>query len=369
MTDALFRQAVVRSSMRHDENVFISSKRSCSIRSNAFQDLGQASVKTLSLFFRRIQSLEANCFRDLSQLTRLRINFDDRPPILETNALDGLDSLHTLFMHTCFKNKAREELNNSCQLTRLSFAHLNRLKEVDLMGIPLTSLDDDFFSKSSHLEKITLTRSGLKCIGVHGLKGLLQLNTALIQHNEMESVNLQSFADLPNLKEVLLGFNRIKRVDNSRKPSDDDGGCLHFPKLEVIDLNTNHIAQLGVDTFSKLAHLVRLNLSFNKLAELPATLFKDLIQLQVLDLSHNRLVKIRPGSFDALSKLKKLNLSHNELTRLEPSRLSKLADLNNLNVDGNKIDGECVERLQESIRARKSPGKGEEETRKRRRLE
>ena len=108
---------------------------------------------------------------------------------------------------------------------------------------------------------------------------------------------------------------------------------LNLPKLEVLDLQFNKLSG-SVSNFNSLPNLRELVLYFNKFSR-PIPNF-DLPKLEVLDLSSNRLSGTIPN-FDSLPNLRKLDLSGNDLSGSIPN--FDLPNLSRLSLSGNDLSG------------------------------
>ena len=194
----------------------ISSDVYCSTKSSAFQNFTQ--INTLYLDMSHMDKLEANTFKKLLNLKKLVLNFDtlwdtdlDRDPFaMDTNAFNGLENLEELFIYAPSPCRTPEKLEE------LSFANFKHLKYVELQSIVLTSVSDHFFCMASQLESINLIDNKMNSISIYGLQGLNKLQKVWIQKNEIETLNLQLFANLPCLNLVALYSNKIKRIENKR---------------------------------------------------------------------------------------------------------------------------------------------------------
>ena len=327
--ESLFSRPVSHVKLYNDTELAIITDTYCSIKSNAFQNF--TNISKLHLNLRNVKKLEANSFMGLSQLKELElvVEFFFESLVMDMNVLKCLENLAKFTIFAL--------VSKSVKLEGLSFANFKHLKYVNLDGIALTSIHEHFFCKEQKLESITLKRNALNYIGIYDLQDQNELRSLSIYSNTIETINLQSFANLPCLQEVTLCANEIQRVENKREDEilqDEDS----FPELQVLCFCENLITHLKPDTFIQLRNLMRLDLSSNKLTEIQISTFRGLHQLRILYLSYNQIETIEAGSFDELSKLKELDLSHNKLTRLDANLFCKLCHLKTLEVIGNKLD-------------------------------
>ncbi|KAL7837275.1 hypothetical protein SRHO_G00269860 [Serrasalmus rhombeus] len=97
-------------------------------------------------------------------------------------------------------------------------------------------------------------------------------------NNRIRSIDKQVFEKLPNLLYLYMERNQLKEV-----PSDLPVG------LEQLQLSRNQISKIAPGTFSKMEHLVLLDLHHNRISDsnLGKNIFKDLKNLIQLNLAHN----------------------------------------------------------------------------------
>lgn len=117
-------------------------------------------------------------------------------------------------------------------------------------------------------------------------------------HNNITNLTLGSF---PNLKSLNLGENEISKIDKNFSNQ--------VPRLEILNLTTNSIAQLNDYSFN-LSSLLRLHLGNNKLSFLSEKCFYGLSRLQFLDISNNRITQVFPSMFQYIP-LVRLDVSNN----------------------------------------------------------
>jgi Leucine-rich repeat (LRR) protein len=88
---------------------------------------------------------------------------------------------------------------------------------------------------------------------------------------------------------------------------------------ETIDLNLsgNLIDSLPIDVFNCLPNLRNLYLGYNQIALITVGTFNGLNSLEILYLSHNLISRIQLGAFTGLSEIKHIYLRKNPLKSLE----------------------------------------------------
>ncbi|NXI61763.1 TLR5 protein, partial [Anseranas semipalmata] len=141
----------------------------------------------------------------------------------------------------------------------------------------------------------------------------------LLSFNYIRQVTATSFPLLEHLLELEIGTQHVFPVNIGKE------AFKNLPNLRVLDLGFNRILQLDLDAFVGLASLTVLWLYQNNLGDsiLEERYFQDLSSLEELDLSGNQITKLQPHSlFYNLTVLKIVNLKFNKISNLCESNLT-----------------------------------------------
>uniref|UniRef100_A0A3B1K3N7 Proline and arginine rich end leucine rich repeat protein n=1 Tax=Astyanax mexicanus TaxID=7994 RepID=A0A3B1K3N7_ASTMX len=113
-------------------------------------------------------------------------------------------------------------------------------------------------------------------------------------NNRVRSIDKQVFEKLPNLLYLYMERNQLKEVPSALPTS-----------LEQLRLSRNQISKVAPGAFSKMEHLVLLDLHHNKISDsnLGKNVFKDLKNLIQLNLAHNILRKMPPNIPNSIFQL------------------------------------------------------------------
>ncbi|XP_030632241.1 prolargin [Chanos chanos] len=149
-------------------------------------------------------------------------------------------------------------------------------------------------------------------------------------NNRIRTVDKQVFEKLPNLIYLYMERNLLKEV-----PSD-------LPvSLEQLRLSRNQISKIPPGAFSKMEHLVLLDLHHNKLSDsnLGKNIFKDLKNLMQLNLAHNILRKM-PTNIP--TSIFQLFLDRNNIEDIPKDYFKDFANLAFLRLNYNRLSDKGV---------------------------
>uniref|UniRef100_A0A8B9F4Y3 TIR domain-containing protein n=1 Tax=Amazona collaria TaxID=241587 RepID=A0A8B9F4Y3_9PSIT len=141
----------------------------------------------------------------------------------------------------------------------------------------------------------------------------------LLTFNYITQVTATSFPLLEHLFLLEIGTQYVYPVTIG------EGAFRNLPNLRILDLGYNRILQLDLDAFAGLPSLAVLRLFQNNLGNsiLEEHYFQDLSSLEELDLSGNQITKLRPHPlFYNLTALKTVNLKFNPISNLCESNLT-----------------------------------------------
>lgn len=266
-----------------------------------------ASLDTLLLRNNRIDRLGARIFRHTPRLRELSLSF---------NTLEYIDT------------EAFADLANSLESLEISFGMDKEIFPVDLLR-PLVSMswlaldnnqlrtisarDLHSFKKLQYLNlesnQLSAIPPGLFDSEVHG-----DLRDIRLSYNNLETLELETFAGLQSLKTIVLTGNRIRSVQSY--------AVGDMASLVTLMLSDNRISNLAPRAFQQLPSLLRLDLQGNELKELTLATFMNVTTektAMALNLSHNQLSALHVADTDLFVRV--LDLSHNQLPEVGHSEL------------------------------------------------
>ncbi|KAM5148875.1 osteomodulin [Mantella aurantiaca] len=172
-----------------------------------------------------------------------------------------------------------------------------------------------------------------------------------LQHNEIESVNMKSFTNATNLREINLSYNRLKshKIDN--------GVFAKSPHLHQIYLNNNELEEIP-SPFS--TSIERIFLGTNKINKIKEQDLQGLVNVTMLDICNNRIESIKGKTLSKMTKLMQLNICNNKLNSMPANLPFSLMYLSLENNSISKIPDDYFKKLPNLIAIRMSHNKLEE---------
>ena len=245
------------------------------LTNNQLTELGNFSfehlhnLKELKLNFNKISTIDLNAFSGLGHLANLDLghNLLNRVATSCLSLLSGLVKLHL-------------DKNLIKSLPRGSFSYLQQLRELDISDNPIeeNALTDDSFENMDQLSILSLRGLNLSVIPQCIIKSVTSINELLLDRNNIENIQEQSFADL-----------RL---------------------LQVLSLSNNPtLTKIHPGAFQHNRYLTKIDISSNKgLSALPKTLLVNLPNLSALNVSHCGLTSL---SLPTVSQWNSIDLSGN----------------------------------------------------------
>ena len=167
---------------------------------------------------------------------------------------------------------------------------LSRLRELTLLDIAGTAINNQSLQHLAYLTKLTVLQLWETDIGDEGvqfLSGLRQLAFLNLRDSKITSSGMLHIACLTNLTSLHLDRTDI-----------GDEGARHFPslrKLQRLSLWNTHVGDEGVAYLAQLTDLVRLNLGFTRVTWKGLQHLSELTKLTSLELWGTEKSAKRPG--------------------------------------------------------------------------
>ena len=218
------------------------------------------------------------------------------------------------------------------------FSGNNALRELELISNQISSIEPAVFSSLAFSLRVVLHYNNLDAAGIAGLAGtsigqldltgnrfsklqpfpqMKLLKSLVLSYNEIETLGLGLFDELPSLKEIILDRNLILRIEP------------------------------GVFTIKNNPNKLRVNLGENLLANFSQVMTSLATEpIEKLDLYLNRFEEL--DFFPVMAHLKSLNLLNNCLVNLENDFLKNIPNLEKLSIEmceSNKPSSEFLDSI------------------------
>jgi Leucine-rich repeat (LRR) protein len=242
-----------------------SSNRISEIHDNAFA--GLSSLTTLALMHNRIPSINRNMLTPIPSLTTLAIGFNEIKNI-EPSVLAVLPQLrHLDLVWNDFKTWNNDILQNNQQIEQLF-----------LQGNLFESVDVNSFANLQNLKTLSVGAALTELPAGWNLRTVEEL---ILDTNLFTTINTAPFTNMPSLKTLRFNRNRLVTFDFSV------GTPRALEGLETLMMQNNNITALPAGSFTSLANLKRLNLASNRLQRLNADAILVMMPLEILDVTNN----------------------------------------------------------------------------------
>lgn len=221
---------------------------------------------------------------------------------------------------------------NGCQLLFVTIALL-LASSPNLAKAVCPNADD--------IKPCTCDDEGLQCLKLNN-SGLARVFNAPAERKAIRRVwifqtNLtelpaQAFGDYI-IRDLYLDLNQIGRIAQ--------GAFGEASKtLQSLSLTRNELAGFPFEDLLQMKKLRQLGLGFNRLKRITRDAFPPSEQLESLDLSHNQIETIEPDAFDGLFEVSLIDLSRNNLRSVETNALRVKSAQRHLAISlrGNQID-------------------------------
>lgn len=255
-------------------------------------------LEFLDLAFNKIEILKANSFGGLLHLSVLDLE-SNRIGEIEAGAFSDLENLQILKL----------DHNRIKLLDGDAFSGLLAIESLSLSFNALENMNYKALANFSYLFQLNLENNRLKEIPEDLLKNGKKLKQLDISSNPLEVVASRNLAS-DSLEELFIRNCSLPMVRNL---------LVNLPNLRMVDLSSNTLTEVNLDSFAKSKYLTALNLSDNSISHIDCSNI-SLPFLRTLDLSNNEIADFDYVSIlGNLPELKGINFFKNPL----PSYLQK----------------------------------------------
>ena len=324
----------------------LSDNRIDAIEDNSFKQLSE--LQDLYLSQNRLRELSANSFSGLLELKLLDLsnNFLEQVP---TDAILKLKNLKKLKLGSN-NIQTLEDIFGPGELMNLEYLDLSRnmitsltapciltrfysLKVINLAYNSIgkvSEIDENVFHHLTRLEVIDLSDNQLEVIPSAALYQLVNLKKLFLDYNKIDQITEDDLNCISKLDELSMTFNLLRSVPDifSRK----------LPNLHLLNLHGNKIEVVSSDSLSSISdNLLGLDLGFNDLTDIPKLSFP---KMMILNLAMNQLTSLGTDItvFDELASLRHLNISYNQIPELPIGIFENTKMLEVIHLQGNTIE-------------------------------
>ncbi|XP_074034861.1 uncharacterized protein isoform X1 [Leptinotarsa decemlineata] len=264
----------------------------------------------LSINENKFSNIEEKTFAPLnnSKLQELDLTFC-QVEYLHPDSLVYLKKLRVL--------RLGENTFNLSTLTQFMNSTLKAGLPLEILDLPSTGLRKTLpkdvleIIAKSNITDLNLGRNQFDFIPSGGFPWMPNLKTLDLTGIMIADIEEDAFANLPNLRTLLLGENKLTCLPEG----------VVLPALNRLDLQRNSRESglfpfdISNGVFSEMKQLRYLNLNFDAIYHLSNDSFIGLENLEMLYLKNSSVFHIRAGTFKNLNKLSFLNLENNLFVR------------------------------------------------------
>lgn len=337
-----------------------------------FVRIGLKHVSSIRIVDSTIENIHPDAFRGLDEVYSINLTntgLDMLPPdafagnrklrilTLSDNDLHAMQAKHSPFVDYLLNAPSIEELYltrcNIKQLLPTAFSRLPNVVFISLAENMLVTLPHNIFHRLTALEEVDLSSNSIENLPRHifdntslsiltmrynemaGRPAFVahSLQKLDLSYNKLENVNDMFFTDMPNLNNLVLKGNAIRKVHHA--------AFAPLKDLRHIDLSFNDLEQVSAMLFLENGYLDTIRMNDNaRLNKLPldgfASTLKD-FNVYLFDASNCDLNELGENTFATMPRLTILNLSWNNIESLGTGLFSFLARLVKLDLSNNLI--------------------------------
>jgi len=281
-----------------------------------------SSLKYLSL---EMDSVERVTLRNLLALREFDLVLKQQETAINSDILDKfldiLPYIENLNLSGYFSNFNLDNLvrlnklclNGKIQTEEFNFDLFKNLcSQLTSLYIDIDNIDDICLEKLFYglnfeiLSDLRIDSSRITKLEKRFFDGLRKLQILICRNRELRKINIDSFSNLKQLRNLDLSLNCIESLEK--------GHFSELISLERLSLCGNQIKIIEDNLFLNLNNLTKLDLSHNRIHNLNSELYLFIVGLQNLkeiNLSCNNLSSFPPDILDYMNNLEKIDLTEN----------------------------------------------------------
>lgn len=270
-----------------------------SMRPNFF---GWTNLEVMRIHNCHFDELEWGMFAGLERLEHLSLEYNEIK-VIPAFAFYGAMHLKTLSLAH----------NDILDMHYLGLAGLLDLQHLDLTRNNLTKLSESTFPPFPQMQTFDLRENPIEFI--------LPMTFAILNTtNELMMGSTSMALDLANTNEAFVALDQLKllRISNVKSTSLHQSLFIGLKSVERLRLNGN-VERIDYDAFAEMPNLKELVLSDCSIVDISMDAFFGIKKLRIIDLSQNHLTELPHGLFDEQQQLNEIYLQHNQLKKLPPN--------------------------------------------------
>ncbi|OAF65529.1 hypothetical protein A3Q56_06767 [Intoshia linei] len=246
---------------------------------------------------------------------------------------DQIKLIEKYFLNNCFNHPTSIKLIDCAsddifqkKIVKIS----NNLYRLDLSYMDYCNIPPEVTRQSndisSNLTTLILSHNRISVID-KTFKFLKKIVNLDLSYNELYQPKTTSvIGRLKTLKRLYLNNNNLSSIE----------GLSRLNKLEFLNLESNHIDDMGISFYKSAASLLILYIARNKLTNIDSEI-KHFLNVQEIDMSYNNLENVCSELF-CLPKIESINLSFNKLSTIPRINKSNNSDNNEKKTQNLKFD-------------------------------
>ncbi|KAL3270214.1 hypothetical protein HHI36_009270 [Cryptolaemus montrouzieri] len=219
----------------------------------------------------------------------------------------------------------------------------NKLEELNLIGINISSIEKFAFQHVPKLTKLSLAVNNLTEFKSGYVNEIKTLKVLYLTSNLLRTIDDDAFNNMIHLKRIYLNRNELTNINGA--------WFRNCSKLELIDLSHNKITRIPSGAFQNLRptsydHFVQYKLGFNQISSISPEALDTNKEFLILRLDSNRLMALSLPVFKNIMRVNSLVLNSNYIACMEDDILKELkTSAMSLHLVNNPLQCDCMDKF------------------------
>ncbi|XP_063230905.1 chaoptin-like [Bacillus rossius redtenbacheri] len=283
-------------------------------------------LRELSLSFNKLTKFDPGTFTDISKnLQSLELSFSLESERFLDDILKPLKYLQWLSLDN----------NNFGKLNSNVLYSFGKLQYLDLEYSRLDSIPPELFNGDihEHLRDLRLSHNNIETIESDSFSSMNSLQTVVLVDNRLKSIATHAFDSLQNVITIDMSENMIGSIAPR--------SFYNLPKVLHLNLQGNSLNELSLSVFynvSSVSAPVSLNVSRNNISQLYPGDTGSAVHMHSLDFSHNKVAEVPVNFLQRFAdSMRRLHMGHNLVRALNQAAFGTLGVLEVLTLEGNRV--------------------------------